>query len=160
MMQISTETARRSTMTRKETVRLLCKSLVTRLENQKAITFPHRLRSVIQDEVFGLIGPFILTEEDLKERVLAKLNANAESLKNSEFTESDQYKAAKIVILRSFGDNEWNGLYFQKPIKVIADTVVSYLMRSSNIEDVFETDEDIERLLLDWIKKFDEASLH
>jgi hypothetical protein len=63
--------------TQKETVRLLCKSILTRLENNKAISFPPRLRQVVQDEVFGLVKPFILTEEDLRERTLAKMGAKA-----------------------------------------------------------------------------------
>ena len=54
--------------TKRETVRILCKSIVTRLENRKAIQFPPRLRQVVQDEVFGMIGPSIYTDEDLRER--------------------------------------------------------------------------------------------
>ena len=100
--------------TSKETVRLLCKSIITRLENQKSISFPPRLRQVVQDEVFGLIGPYIVSEEELRERTLAKLGAKADVLKDSAFTESDQYKAAKSVVRGTLGDDELNGFYFQK----------------------------------------------
>lgn len=159
-MNMSTQSAHKGIRTRTETVRLLCKSIITRLENLKAISFPVRLRQVIQEEVFGLVSPFIFTEEDLRQKALAKIGAQAEALEGAKFTETDQYLAAKAVVRRSFGDDELNGLFFQKPIKVIASSIVEYLMRSSHIEDVFESDEDLERQIIDVIKKFNEADLH
>ena len=108
------------TTTRRDTVRLLCKSIVTRLENQKSISFPPRLRQIVQDEVFDLVGPYILTDEDLRERTLAKIGSKAEALQDSKFSESDQYKAAKSLVKTTFGDDELNGFYFQKPLKIVA----------------------------------------
>src|SRR5689334_16366504 len=127
--------------TQRDTLRLLCKSIVTRLENRKSISLPSRLRQVVQDEVFALIGGFIFTEEDLREKTLAKMGAKAELLQDSAFTESDQYRAAKAVIRGTFGTDEMNGFYFQKSPKVVAQSIVQYLMRSSHIDDVYETDE-------------------
>jgi hypothetical protein len=146
--------------TQKDTVRLLCKSIMTRLENQKSISFPSRLRQVVQDEVLGLVGPFILTDEDLRERTLSKVGAKAEMLQDSAFTDSDQYRAAKAVVRSSFGHDVLNGFYFQKTPKVVAHTIVQYLMRSSHIDDVYETDEDLEHQIIETIKKFNPAELH
>ena len=146
--------------TQKETLRLLCKSIVTRLTNQKSISFPPRLRQIVQDEVFGLITPLVLTDEDLKERTLAKIGAKAEMLQDSAFTDSDQFRAAKAVIRNNFGNDELNGFYFQKPPKHVADSIVQYLMRSSHIDDVYETDEDLERQIVDIIKKFVPSETH
>lgn len=146
--------------TQKETLRLLCKSIITRLENHKSISFPPRLRQVVQDEVFGLIVPFVLTDEDLKERTLAKMGAKAEMLQETSFTESEQYRAAKAVVRNSFGMDELNGFYFQKPPKVVAGTIVQYLMRSSHIDDVYETDEDLEHQIVEVVQKFNPAELH
>lgn len=148
------------TATRRETVRLLCKSIVTRLENQKSIAFPPRLRQIVQDEVFDLIGPYVLTDEDLRERTLAKIGARAEALQETHFSESDQYKAAKSIVRTTFGDDELNGFYFQKPLKQVAQMVSQYFMRSSHIDDVYETDEDLEHMVVDVVKKFDAAALH
>jgi hypothetical protein len=159
-MTTSTQSTRRGGSTQRETVRLLCKSIVNRLENQKSISFPPRLRQIVQDELYALIGPYILTEEDLRNRALERIGAKAEQLDGSDYTESDQYKAAKAVIRKSFGDDELNGLYFQKPLKMVAISVVEYLMRSSHIEDVFETDEDMERMIVEIVKKFDSTALH
>ncbi len=146
--------------TQKETLRLLCKSIVIRLENLKSISFPARLRQIVQDEVFGLIGPFIYTDEDLREKTLAKVGAKAEMLQDSAFTDTDQYRAAKAVVRSTFGHDELNGFYFQKPPKMIASTIVQYLMRSSHIDDVYETDEDLEHQIVDIVKKFNPAELH
>ena len=146
--------------TRRETVHLLCKSIITRLENQKSISFPPRLRQIVHDEVFGLIGPYILTDQDLRERALAKVGARAEMLEDTQFTESEQYKAAKAVVRSTFGDDELNGFYFQRNIKAIAVIIREYLMRSSHIDDVYETDEDLEKQIVEVIQKFDAANLH
>src|SRR6185312_16887741 len=116
-------------MTQREMVRLLCKSVVTRLENNKAITFPPRLRQIVQDEVFNLVGPYIMTDQDLKEKALAKMGAKAESLSETGLAESDQFKAAKAVVRSSFGEDELNGFYFLKTLKEIASTIAQYLMR-------------------------------
>ncbi|MBY0470237.1 hypothetical protein K2X30_03650 [bacterium] len=148
------------TTTQRETVKLLCKSIITRLENKKSITFPPRLRQIVQDEIFNLVGPYIFTEEDLREKTLAKIGAKADVLKDSAFTDSDQYRAAKAVVKASFGDDELNGFYFQKSLKVVAETLVKYFMRSSHIDDVYETDEDLEHQIIEVVKKFDAAEVH
>lgn len=146
--------------TQRETIRLLCKSIVTRLENQKSISFPARLRQIVQDEVFSLVGPSILTDEDLRDRTLAKIGAKAEALQETQFTESEQYRTAKALVRATFGDDELNGFYFQKPLKVVAHAIVQYLMRSSHIDDVYETDEDLEHQIVEVVQKFNPAQLH
>lgn len=145
--------------TNRDTVRLLCKSIINRLENRKAISFPPRLRQIIQDELYQLVGPYVLTDEDLRDRALAKMGANADALKDSHFSESDQYKAAKSIIRTTFGDDELNGFYFQKPLKAVAASVAGYLMRSSHIDDVYESDEEIEHQIVDVVKTFDANQL-
>lgn len=146
--------------TQRETLRLLCKSIITRLENRKSISFPSRLRQIVQDEVFGLISPTVLTEEDLRDKTLARMGAKAELLQDSAFTESEQYRAARAVVRSSFGMDELNGFYFQKPPKSVANTIVQYLMRSSHIDDVYETDEDLEQQIVEVIKNFNPTELH
>jgi len=135
-------------------------SIITRLENQKSISFPARLRQIVQDEVFNLVRPYILTEEDLREKTLARMHAKAELLSDTQFTESEQYKAAKAVVRASFGDDVLNGFYFQKPLKSIAVTIAQYMMRSSHIDEVYETDEDLEKQIIEIVQKFDPATQH
>ena len=146
--------------TQRETVRILCKSILNRLENQKSITFAPRLRQVIQDELYQLVGSQILTDEDVKERAIAKIGASAEALQDAGFSESDQFKTAKTMIKQSIGDDALNGFYFQKPLRSLADQMVAYFMRSSHIDDVFETDEVLERAIVEIVQKFDLKQVH
>jgi hypothetical protein len=148
------------TATRKENVKVLCKSIVTRLENNKSIAFPPRLRQVVQDEVYGLISPYIMTEEDLREKALVKMGANAEKLSETNFTETEAFKTVKKMIREGFGDDELNGFYFLKPLKSVSGMIVSYLMRSASIDEVYETDEDLEKMIVDIVKVFNPANAH
>lgn len=145
--------------TSRETVRLLCKSIINRLENRKAISFPPRLRQIVQDELYDLVGPYILTEGDLREKTLAKVGSKTEALQDSKFSESEQYKAAKAIVKSTFGDDELNGFFFQKPLKQVAGSVAQYLMRSSHIDDVYESDEELEHQIVDVVKGFDANEL-
>ena len=146
--------------TQREMVRLLCKSILNRLENQKAIQFAPRLRQIVQDEMFALVGPYILTDQDLRERALAKVGARAEALADTSATETDQYRAAKSLIREQVGDDELNGFYFQKPVKVLALSIVQYLMRSSHIDDVYESDDELEKRIVETVRHFDVTALH
>jgi len=149
-------------LTNKEHVRLMCTSILNKLENGKSVEFPARLRQVISDELYQLIGTSILTEEDLRERTLAMLGDRAQELASAgeEVTESAQYRTAKAVVRKNFGDDELNGFFFQKTLKALAQMVSEYLMRSSHIDDVFESDEDLEKITIDAIKKFKVENLH
>ncbi|NDD92761.1 hypothetical protein EBZ37_11820, partial [bacterium] len=93
-------------------------------------------------------------------RALAKMGAKAEQLQETSFTESDQFKAAKALVKAGLGDDVLNGFYFQRPLKTIAESIVAYLMRSSHIDDVFESDEELERQLVEIVQKFDPKELH
>ncbi|OFZ83412.1 MAG: hypothetical protein A2583_08565 [Bdellovibrionales bacterium RIFOXYD1_FULL_53_11] len=146
--------------TTRETVKLLCKSILTRLENKKSIMYPPRLRQIVQDEIYTLIGTFIMTDEDLRDKTLAKMGARADLLQDSQFTESDQYKAARAVVRASFGDDVLNGFYYLKSMKEIAGIIAKYMMRSSHIDDVFDSDEDMERQVVETMQKFNPAELH
>ena len=115
---------------------------------------------MVTDEVFDLVGPMVLTDEDIRNRALAKMGAKADEFQNSQFTETDQFRTARSMVKETVGDNELNGFYFQKPLKTIAESMVSYFMRSSNIDDVFESDSDLEHQILDIVKRFNPAELH
>ena len=147
-------------MTTRETIRLLSKSIVTRLENQKSIEFAPRLRHEVQEEVFQLIGRGIFTEQDLRDRALAKMGQKADALSETALAESDQYRAAKAVVRATFGDDELGGLYFQTPLKEIVRQVSAFLMRSSLIDEVYEADDVLEKQIVDIVKKFNPANMH
>lgn len=146
--------------TSQDTLKSLCKSILTRMENQKAIVFSPRLRQIIQDEIYEMVKPAVFTEADLRDKTLARIGAKAEELESVDLTETERYRTAKNFIRESFGDDVLNGFYFQKPVKHLAGMIAQYFMRSSHIDDVFETDEDLEKQIVDAVKKFDPKNLH
>ena len=148
------------TATRRDTVKLLCKSIVTRLENNKSIAFSPRLRQIVADEMYGLIAPYVMTDEDIREKALQKMGASAEQLENTAFTEGEAFKAAKNIVKSSFGDDELNGMFFLKPLKQVSGIMAGYFMRSSNIDEVYETDADMEKMIVDMVKGFNPANVH
>lgn len=146
--------------TQRENVKHLCKSIITRLENEKSISFPPRLRQIVQDELYGMIGPYIMTDEDVRAKALEKMGARAEMLSDTAFTEGEQFKAAKAIVRKSFGDDTLNGFFFIKPLKTVALMVGEFLMRSSHIDDVYESDEDIQKQVVEIVQKFKPENAH
>jgi len=101
-----------------------------------------------------------MTDEDIREKALVKLGANSEKLGETNFTESEAFKAAKAVVRNGFGDDELNGFYFLKPVKQVATMIAGFMMRSSSIDEVYETDEDLERMIVDFVKTFNPDHVH
>jgi len=147
-------------MTRKDTVKSLCKQVITRLENQKQIEFSPRLRQEVWESLYMRLHGAILSDEDLREKVIEKLHIKAEALVESEMTESDQFKSALKMTKQKLGENELNGLYFQKPIRDIAQEIAGFLMSCSHIDDVFETDDVLIKGVVEMIQKFNPSELH
>jgi hypothetical protein len=70
------------------------------------------------------------------------------------------WRKGSIFLRSTFGDDELSGFYFQKPLKGIARTIAEYFMRSSHIDDVYETDDDLERQIVETVQKFNAADQH
>jgi hypothetical protein len=146
--------------TRKDTVRLLCKHLISRLEHQGAIEFSPRVRQGVQDELWGKLASVVLTDEDFREKALAKIGGQTEAIQESALTETEAFRTARTMIKRELGQEELNGFYFQMPIRSVATEVRKYLMSSNLVEDVFESDEDLERKVVEMIQRFKPEDMH
>jgi hypothetical protein len=149
-----------SAYTTKETVKLLFKSIITRLENKKLVMFMPQKRNDIVDEAYGVLAPFVLSEEDLRELAMSKMKSNSSALSESGASESQQFRTAKSMLKEPLTENEMNGFYFQESLKSVSDRVSAFLMKSKNIEDVFGSDEEIGLAVVDIIKKFNPRDLH
>ncbi len=146
--------------TSRETIDHLCKSIINRLENKKVIEFESQKRSDLQLEMVNLVSPHIYTEEDLKNKTLEMLGVTTDMLLEAGFTESSNYRTARSMVRKSFGDDELNGFYFQKSLREIAQMLADFFMKSDVIEDVFESDHDIVLKIVDIVKRFDLKQLH
>ena len=146
--------------TNSDTVRNLCKSIITRMENQKLIEFQPRLRQGIADEVYALVVADIVTEEEIRNRALEKMSVRAEALNDSGLAENDQFKAAKANVTAQLGDDVLHGLYFQAPLVDIGRKLAGFFMKSKNIEEVFDSDDVIARRVVEMIQKFNPSDQH
>lgn len=150
-----------SAYTTKETVKLLFKSIITRLENKKLVMFMPQNRNAIVDEAYNLLAPYVLSEEDLRELAMSKVKSKSDALSDSGASEHQQYRTAKTMLREEpMTENELNGFYFQESLKSVSDRVSGFLMKSKNVEDVFGSDEEIGLAVVDIIKKFNPRDLH
>ena len=143
--------------TTRETVKLLCKNLLTRLRNNNAIDYNAEVRLALEDQLVERIGAAILTEEDLRSRALDMIGLSSEHVSDEEIGESEKFKTAKGIIRKDLGDDVLNGFYFQKTLKQIAEDVVLFLMENSQIDEVYEADDELERRIVDIVRRFDPA---
>jgi hypothetical protein len=146
--------------TKKDHVKILAKNIVIRLETDQAIVLNPRDRQAISDDLYATLAPQILTDDEIRAKILAEMGLNADTLIESGANESDQYRAAKNVIMSKVGENAVLGLYYQKPIRTIAIQIAAFLMKHKFVEDVFSSDEELERALVDFLKRFNPEQLH
>ena len=146
--------------TKKEHIKVLAKNVVTRLEQDEAIVLNPRSRQIVYQDLFLKLEPMILTDDEIREKVIATLGLNAEELGETGYTENDQYRAAKSVIMNKLGENAVAGLYYQRPVKMVAQEIGKFLMSHAQVEDVFSTDEELEKAVVDFLKRFNPEQLH
>jgi hypothetical protein len=124
--------------TKKEHVKALAKNVVSRLEQDEAIVLNPRTRQLVYQDLF-------LKLEDLDE---------------SGYTENEQYKAAKSVLMNKFAENAVAGLYYQRPVKSVAQEIGLFLMSHKQVEDVFPSDDELEKSIVEFLKRFNPSQLH
>ncbi len=146
--------------TKKEHIKALAKAVVSRLEQDQAIALNPRNRQMVYQDLFLKLEPVVFTDEDIRERVIAQLGLKSEELGETGYTENDQYRAAKSVLMSKLGENAVSGLYYQLPIKNVAREIGSFLMRHTQVEEVFPADEELEKSIVQFLKRFAPDQLH
>ena len=146
--------------TKKEHVKILAKNVISRLEQDEAIVLNPRMRQHVYQDLFLKLEPVVLTDEEIREKVLTQIGQKSEALTDSGATESDQFKAAKGVLMNKFGENAVMGLYYQHPIRIVAQNISQFLMNHHQVEDVFPSDDELEKTIVDFLKRFNPQELH
>ena len=146
--------------TKKDHIKVLAKNIVSRLEQDESIALNPRTRQMVYQDLYTKLSPYIITDEEMREKILAQLGQKAEALEGSEATESEQYKASKAVMMKKLGENAVHGLYYQIPIKNVATLVVQFMMSHNQVEEVYLSDDDLEKSIVDFFKKFNPEQLH
>ena len=146
--------------TKKDHIKVLAKNIVSRLEQDESIALNPRTRQMVYQDLYTKLSPYIITDEEMREKILAQLGQKAEALEGSEATESEQYKASKAVMMNKLGENAVHGLYYQIPIKNVATLVVQFMMSHNQVEEVYLSDDDLEKSIVDFFKKCNPEQLH
>jgi hypothetical protein len=146
--------------TKKEHIKALAKAVVTRLEQDEAIVLNPRTRQMVYQDLFLKLENLIMTDEDIRSKVITQLGLKAEELGETGYTENDHYKAAKSVLMGKHGENAVAGLYYQLPVKSVAQQIGGFLMKHPQVEDVFPSDEDLEKAIVQFLKRFAPDQLH
>src|SRR5258708_3833349 len=131
--------------TKREHVKVLAKNVVSRLEQDESIVLNPRMRQMVYQDLYQKIAPYVVTDEEIRERVLKELGMKAEQLADSRANESDQFKAARSVLLNKIGENSVMGLYYQQPIKHMAQMIGKFLMGHTQVEDVFRPTKSLKK---------------
>jgi hypothetical protein len=146
--------------TKKEHIKALAKGVVTRLEQDESIALNPRTRQMVYQDLFLKLENLILTDEDIRSKVIAQLGLKAEELGETGYSENDQYKAAKSVLMEKFGENAIAGMYYQLPVKTVAQQIGGFLMNHAQVEEVFKADDELETSIVQFLKRFAPDQLH
>ncbi|MEW6057769.1 MAG: DUF507 family protein [Bdellovibrionota bacterium] len=132
---------------------------MNKLENNKYIVFNSKDRTLLQDDLFKRLTQSIVTEEDLNEQVRSQVARASEAISEQNLTETEAYQSQKRAIRSKLADNEVQGFYLHKTLRAVCEDVCKFLFDSRFVEDVFESDEAIQKLVMETIQKFDESKL-
>lgn len=146
--------------TKKEHIRILAKNVVSRLEQDEAILLNVRARQHVYQDLFLKLEPMILTDEEIRERVLVQIGQESAAFDDSGVTESDQFKSAKAMLMKKLGENAVQGLYYQHPVRTVAIRIAEFMMNHHQVEDVFPSDEELEKTIVEFLKRFNPGQLH
>ena len=154
---MSATTAPTTSTTSHTSLKILAKSILNKLENNKFIVFNPKERGELQEDLFRKLSKFILTEEDINNQVRAAVNANADAISEQKFSETEAFQSQKRALKNRMGDNQLHGFYFQDTLRGICIKVCKFLFESPFVEDVFESDDAIQKLVMETIQSFDES---
>ncbi len=146
--------------TKRDHVRILAKNVVTRLEQDQAIELNPRTRQNVYQDLYYKLAPMVMTDEEVREKVLEQMGKKAEALDEAQFTESDAYKTAKSMLMARVGENALQGLYYQRPVKMVAEAIAEFLMSHHLVDEVYADDETLHKSILDHLKRFNPENLH
>ncbi|MBI3543181.1 MAG: DUF507 family protein [Deltaproteobacteria bacterium] len=138
-------------------LKTLAKSILNKLENNKYIVFNPKERNDLQEDLVRRLQRSILTEEDITKQVRSQVTAAGDALTEQNITETDAFQSQKRALKSRMGDNMLHGFYFQDTLRGICISVCKFLFESPYVEDVFESDDAIQKLVMDTIQSFDET---
>ena len=156
MQNTTTQTAR---ATNESSLRVLSQVLVGRLENQKHIVFDSKNRTMLRDELFRSLRPLVVTEQDLVSMAREAILSRTQDIADQNIAESEAFRMKKKDFKEKYADHEIAGFYLKVPLREVVRKVCEFLFSCDLVEDVFESDEVIQKLVQDSISTFDESKV-
>ena len=140
-------------------LRTLSKVLLAKMENKKWVEFNPKSRGALQEEFFKHLQKSILTEEDLTRMVREQVSQVSDQISEQNITETDAFKSQKKVLRSKFEDHAIQGFYLKKSLRDVCKDVCHFLLNAPLVEDVFESDEQISKLVQETVSQFDESKV-
>jgi hypothetical protein len=145
--------------TNNNSLKTLSKSILNRLENNKYIVFNPKERGELQEDLYRKLAKTVLTEEDITNQVRTQVAGATDALTEQNITETDAFQSQKRALKARMGENVLHGFYFQDTLRGVCISVRKFLFESPFVEDVFESDEAIQKLVMETIQNFDESKM-
>ena len=143
-----------------ESVKLLCQSIIRRLESQRMIAVIKEQRQTLLDDLSDAVKPQILTQEDQETSVLGSIGSKSEELQDLHLSGGEAYRTVRQAWLTKHGEYEVDGLYFQRPIKYVGEWLIQYLFKHDSVDEVFAEDEKLLKTIINTIGNFRRSKLH
>jgi hypothetical protein len=96
----------------------------------------------------------------MEAHVLSQIGTKSDELNDLHLTGGEAYRTLRQQWLSKHGEYEVDGLYFQKPIKYVAEWVIQFLLKSANVDEVFADDDKLLKTIVASIGNFRRSKLH
>lgn len=148
-----------TTATSHNSLKTMSKTLISKMENKKFIVFNPSHRNKVQDQLYSILTKHIWTEEDVNNQVREQVASHSEAIGEQNLTESAAFQSQKKALKSRIGENELRGFYYKSTVRATVIAVRKFLFDCGQIEDVFESDENIDKLVMDTFQTFDETKI-
>jgi hypothetical protein len=148
-----------TTTTTRYSLKVLAKSILGKLENRKAIEFNPKERSELLESFEKRLARLIITEEDLNEQVRGQVGKVSDALTDSNMTETEAFQSQKRALKSKLSDNMIQGFYLKAALRDVVADARKFLFDSSLVDDVFESDDVLDKMIRETIQTFDETKI-
>ncbi|MBL6991143.1 MAG: hypothetical protein ISR65_15270 [Bacteriovoracaceae bacterium] len=138
-----------------ETLKTLANYTINFLKDGGLIDFNITRRLDLIEEMATEYGVSFSTDEDIQQQALEDIEDKmGESAIPEDITESEIFIHARKEIIKSFNGENIAGLYLVESLHQIAVRIKDFLLNSELVDDVFGTDEELIKFLVDKIRGF------
>lgn len=133
--------------------------MISRLEKHKCIEFNPRDREALRKDFVEEMKGVMMTEQDLNEIARDSITGKAEDIADHNITETEAFKMRKKDLKDDLGENLVAGFYLTSSLREVCRKVPAFFLRNKYVEDVFESDETIQKMFQELLTNFDESKI-